>query len=206
MKNLTISKALAYANKYYDEKGLRHALRVADYVEQDDLIVAKYKNDAVVLAIMHDLIEDTKFMDENQDILSDDIMIIFAMGRLAGYLSPYEMAQRESIYIKVFNAGVDLVDFEKLVSAFITYTPMTVDQLAKTIHKPFEETKFIVQKLTDAGIIYTPEVKIGQDTYYLLKNGACYVNIEEQMKYTPGATVQENGTSKDTGVDFFEER
>ena len=132
--------------------------------------------------------------------------IIFAMGRLAGYLSPYEMAQRESIYIKVFNAGVDLVDFEKLVSAFITYTPMTVDQLAKTIHKPFEETKFIVQKLTDAGIIYTPEVKIGQDTYYLLKNGACYVNIEEQMKYTPGATVQENGTSKDTGVDFFEER
>ncbi len=74
MKNLTISNALAYANKYYDEKGLRHALRVADYVEQDDLIVAKYKNDAVVLAIMHDLIEDTKFMDENQDILSDDIM------------------------------------------------------------------------------------------------------------------------------------
>ena len=63
-----------------------------------------------------------------------------------------------------------------------------------------------VQKLTDAGIIYTPEVKIGQDTYYLLKNAACYVNIEEQMKYTPEATVQENGTSKDTGVDFFEER
>lgn len=132
--------------------------------------------------------------------------IIFAMGRLAGYLSPYEMAQRESIYIKVFNAGVDLVDFEKLVSAFIKYTPMTVDQLAKTIHKPFEETKSIVQKLTDAGIIYTPEVKIGQDTYYLLKNGACYVNIEEQMKYTPEVTVQENSTSKDTGVDFFEER
>lgn len=132
--------------------------------------------------------------------------IIFAMGRLAGYLSPYEMAQRESIYIKVFNAGVDLVDFEKMVSAFIKYTPMTVDQLAKTIHKPFEETKSIVQKLTDAGIIYTPEVKIGQDTYYLLKNAACYVNIEEQMKYTPEATVQENGTSKDTGVDFFEER
>ncbi len=132
--------------------------------------------------------------------------IIFAMGRLAGYLSPYEMAQRESIYIKVFNAGVDLVDFEKLVSAFIKYTPMTVDQLAKTIHKPFEETKSIVQKLTDVGIIYTPEVKIGQDTYYLLKNAACYVNIEEQMKYTLEATVQENGTSKDTGVDFFEER
>ena len=132
--------------------------------------------------------------------------IIFAMGRLAGYLSPYEMTQRESIYIKAFNAGVDLVDFEKLVSAFIKYTPMTVDQLAKTIHKPFEETKSIVQKLTDAGIIYTPEVKIGQDTYYLLKNAACYVNIEEQIKYTPEATVQENGTSKDTGVDFFEER
>lgn len=142
--------------------------------------------------------------------------IIFAMGRLAGYLSPYEMAQREAIYIKVFNAGVDLVDFEKLVSAFIKYTPMTVDQLAKTIHKPFEETKSIVQKLTDAGIIYTPEVKIGQDTHYLLKNAACYVNIEEQIKYTPEnvqkATVQElDGVnnyvkSKDTGVDFFEER
>lgn len=74
MQNLTILNALAYANKYYDEKGLRHALRVADYVGQDNLIVAKYKNDAVVLAIMHDLIEDTKFIDENQDVLSDDIM------------------------------------------------------------------------------------------------------------------------------------
>ena len=30
MKNLTIINALAYANKYYDEKELRHALRVAD--------------------------------------------------------------------------------------------------------------------------------------------------------------------------------
>ena len=69
-----IIKLVEYGNKYYDEKGLGHALRVADYVGQDDLIVAKYKNDAVVLAIMHDLIEDTKFMDENQDILSDDIM------------------------------------------------------------------------------------------------------------------------------------
>ena len=73
MKNLTISEALAYANKYYDEKGLRHVLWVADYVGQDNLIVAKNKNDAVVLAIMHDLIEDTKFLEENKDVLSDDL-------------------------------------------------------------------------------------------------------------------------------------
>lgn len=132
--------------------------------------------------------------------------IIFAMGRLAGYLSPYKMAQRESIYIKVFNAGVDLVDFEKLVSAFIKYTPMTVDQLAKTIHKPFDETLDMIQKLVKADIIYSPETKPEQYAHYLLKNVACYVNIEEQMKYTPEATVQENGISKDTGVDFFEER
>lgn len=132
--------------------------------------------------------------------------IIFAMGRLAGYLSPYEMAQRESIYIKVFNAGVDLVDFEKLVSAFIKYTPMTVDQLAKTIHKPFDETLDMIQKLVKADIICSPETKPEQYAHYLLKNAACYVNIEEQIKYTPEATVQENGTSKDTGVDFFEEK
>ena len=132
--------------------------------------------------------------------------IIFAMGRLAGYLSPYEMAQRESIYIKVFNAGVDLVDFEKMVSAFIKYTPMTVDQLAKTIHKPFEETLDMIQKLVKADIICSPETKSEQYAHYLLKNAACYVNIEEQIKYTPEATVQENGISKDTGVDFFEER
>lgn len=132
--------------------------------------------------------------------------IIFAMGRLAGYLSPYEMAQRESIYIKVINAGVDLVDFEKLVSAFIKYTPMTVDQLAKTIHKPFDETLDMIQKLVKADIIYSPETKPEQYAHYLLKNVACYVNIEEQMKYTPEATVQENVKSKDTGVDFFEER
>ena len=142
--------------------------------------------------------------------------IIFAMGRLAGYLSPYEMAQRESIYIKVINAGVDFVDFEKLVSAFIKYTPMTVDQLAKTIHKPFEETLDMIQKLVKADIICSPETKSEQYAHYLLKNAACYVNIEEQIKYTPEnvrkATVQElDGVnnyvkSKDTGVDFFEER
>ena len=131
--------------------------------------------------------------------------IIFAMGRLAGYLSPYEMTQKESIYIKVFNAGVDLVDFEKLVSVFIKYTPMTVDQLAKTIHKPFDETLDIVQKLVKADIICSPETKREQYAHYLLKNGACYVNIEEQMKYTPEATAQES-ISKDTSVDFFEER
>ena len=111
--------------------------------------------------------------------------IIFAMGRLAGYLCPYEMAQKETTYINAFNAGVDLVDFENMISAFIKYTPMTVNQLAKKINKSFDETATIVQKLTDAGIIYTPEVEIGQDTYYLLKNCPSFANIEEQMEYTP---------------------
>lgn len=80
MKNLTVSNALAYANKYYDEKGLRHALRVADYVGQDNLINEKNKNDAIVLAIMHDLAEDTKFVDENPDVLSSDF--IYALNLL----------------------------------------------------------------------------------------------------------------------------
>lgn len=76
MKNLTISEALAYANKYYDEKGLRHALRVADYVGQDNLIDEKNKNDAIILAIMHDLDEDTKCLDENPEILSADFKYV----------------------------------------------------------------------------------------------------------------------------------
>lgn len=93
---------------------------------------------------------------------------------------------------------------------------MTVDQLAKTIHKPFDETLDIIQKLVKADIICSPETKPEQYAHYLLKNAACYVNIEEQIKYTPEnvrkATVQElDGVnnyvkSKDTGIDFFEER
>lgn len=49
----------------------------------------------------------------------------------------------------------------------------------------------MIQKLVKADIICSPETKPEQYAHYLLKNAACYVNIEEQIKYTPEATVQE---------------
>lgn len=49
------------AKKYYDEKTYQHALRVAKYVAQDNTIPTEKLEMATVLAILHDLKEDTKW-------------------------------------------------------------------------------------------------------------------------------------------------
>lgn len=58
-------KAISAAREYYDEETYYHAMRVAAYVADDNLIPDDKKDDCIVLAIMHDLLEDTEF-----DILS----------------------------------------------------------------------------------------------------------------------------------------
>ena len=56
-----IREAIKVAREYYDDTTFQHAMRVAAYVTDDNLIPDDKKDNCVVLAIMHDLLEDTKF-------------------------------------------------------------------------------------------------------------------------------------------------
>lgn len=53
--------ALKIAKEYYEQKIYEHALRVAGFVAQNDLIDEDKKDFCIVLAIMHDLCEDTEY-------------------------------------------------------------------------------------------------------------------------------------------------
>lgn len=59
---ITIDFALRTAKEYYTVKGFDHALRVAAYVEENTMIPQHQKELSYCLAIMHDLLEDTKFL------------------------------------------------------------------------------------------------------------------------------------------------
>lgn len=56
-----IRDAIKVAREYYGDATYQHAMRVAAYVTNDNLIPDDKKDNCVVLAIMHDLLEDTKF-------------------------------------------------------------------------------------------------------------------------------------------------
>jgi len=55
------SFALRTAKEYYPEDKYNHAIRVMQYVAENDMIPYEYKEECVSLAIMHDLIEDTNY-------------------------------------------------------------------------------------------------------------------------------------------------
>lgn len=58
---ITVSTAMKLAKRYYSEKEYEHAMRVAGYVAEMMIIPPDYRDECICLAIMHDLIEDTKF-------------------------------------------------------------------------------------------------------------------------------------------------
>lgn len=58
---MKISQALVLSKKYYDADTYAHVLRVMQYVADNDMIPTEYREECVSLAIMHDLLEDTKF-------------------------------------------------------------------------------------------------------------------------------------------------
>lgn len=60
-----VVNAINVARKFYDEVTYYHAMRVAGYVINDNLIPEDKVEVCVALAIMHDLIEDTNFDYEN---------------------------------------------------------------------------------------------------------------------------------------------
>jgi hypothetical protein len=56
-----VSFALMMAKAHYPEDKYNHALRVMQYVAENDMIPFEYKEECVSLAIMHDLMEDTQY-------------------------------------------------------------------------------------------------------------------------------------------------
>lgn len=57
----SVAYALKMAKEYYTEDKYNHAMRVMEYVAENEMIPFEYKDDCIALALMHDLIEDTKY-------------------------------------------------------------------------------------------------------------------------------------------------
>ena len=55
------SFALRMAKEHYPEDKYNHAIRVMQYVADNEMIPYEYKEECISLAIMHDLIEDTEY-------------------------------------------------------------------------------------------------------------------------------------------------
>lgn len=58
---IDVKNALKIAREYYDEETFYHTMRVAAYAANNNLIPPNKKEMCVVIAMMHDLLEDTEF-------------------------------------------------------------------------------------------------------------------------------------------------
>lgn len=58
---MPVDYALRMAKQYYPEDKYVHAIRVMQYIADNEMIQSEYKDDCLSLAIMHDLWEDTKY-------------------------------------------------------------------------------------------------------------------------------------------------
>lgn len=59
---ITMTYALKVAKKYYPKDKYDHAIRVMQYVADNEMIPQQYREDCLVLAVMHDLLEDTEYL------------------------------------------------------------------------------------------------------------------------------------------------
>lgn len=57
-----ITYAYQQAEKFYNKETYNHAVRVANYVMTNDMIPEDMRETCIALAIMHDLLEDTKYI------------------------------------------------------------------------------------------------------------------------------------------------
>ena len=58
---ISVTNALRIAKKYYPKDKYEHAMRVMQIVADNEIIPQEYQHDCLVLAIMHDLVEDTEY-------------------------------------------------------------------------------------------------------------------------------------------------
>lgn len=57
-----LSYALRVAKEYYPKDKYDHAMRVMQYVADNEMIPYEYREDCLALAVMHDLLEDTEYV------------------------------------------------------------------------------------------------------------------------------------------------
>lgn len=72
---LDIHYAMKIAREYYDDNTFYHAMRVADYATNNILIPECKRDNCLILAIIHDLLEDTNFEFETNYLSKDDYYI-----------------------------------------------------------------------------------------------------------------------------------
>ena len=58
---ISVTNALRIAKQYYPKDKYDHAMRVMQIVADNEMIPHEYQHDCLVLAIMHDLVEDTEY-------------------------------------------------------------------------------------------------------------------------------------------------
>lgn len=58
---ISVTSALRIAKRYYPKDTYDHAMRVMQIVADNEMIPHEYQHDCLVLAIMHDLVEDTEY-------------------------------------------------------------------------------------------------------------------------------------------------
>ena len=51
----SVAYTLKMAKEYYTEDKYNHAMRVMEYVAENEMIPSEYKDDCIALALMHDL-------------------------------------------------------------------------------------------------------------------------------------------------------
>lgn len=56
-----LSYALKVAKEHYPKDKYDHAMRVMQYIADNEMIPYEYKEDCLALAVMHDLLEDTNY-------------------------------------------------------------------------------------------------------------------------------------------------
>ena len=86
-KGISVASALALAQDYYDEKTFAHAMRVAAYVAKDKSIPVECREDAIALAMMHDLVEDTEYEYEGLEIGFKTALILLTKDKDMSYVN-----------------------------------------------------------------------------------------------------------------------
>lgn len=71
-----VNYALRIAKQYYDESTYNHALRVMQFIADNEMIPMEYKEECIALAIMHDLCEDTAY---ESDELPNNFRVALAL-------------------------------------------------------------------------------------------------------------------------------
>lgn len=85
---VTVNYAMEMAEKFYSKKTCEHAKRVATYIEGNNMIPMMQKERCIMLAIMHDLLEDTSYsMDEIEDTYFKECLVLLTKNKEMDYIT-----------------------------------------------------------------------------------------------------------------------